>query len=323
MKFVFITKNDRLRPLVERLRSEGYYVENNPRSITKSADVVITDMPFDTHKASFCIGDSKFSASLLNSSYQDAILVMHDLVKGDASPNAHISCWFNGIDFVFPAVISINEDRLMENDRGPVVDSMGCVLCVCSPKKKLFVETMAKFRDLLRKVSYCGFFTLECTIDQENVKVTKVEPYFKYDLLYAFLAGTQGELGKTLHELAIGGKKEFKFPETYAIAVRISIPPYPYSHIGSNMVELKGVCPANEKHIWLQNTIRDEHGLVLSNGGYGVVATVTARGCSVRECRRRVYRTVENLHINEMQFRRDIGAKVDGVFEQMKDWGWI
>ena len=323
MKFVFMTDNNRLKPVVERVRNEGYYVEMNPKKAVKAADIVITDRPIDTHKANFCVGNSKFSESLLSPAYHDAILVMNDITKGDVSSNIHISCWFNGVDFVFPAVVSINEDRFLEGSRGAVVDSMGCTLRVCSPKKKVFIETLGKFRDVLRKVSYCGFFTLECFFDQENIEVTKIEPYFKYDLLYAFLEGTQGEIGKTLHEIAIGGKKEFKFPEMCAIAVRISIPPYPYSHVKSKKVELSGVCPANEKHVWLQNTIRNNHGLVVSNGDYGVIATVAARGVSVRECRRRVYRTIENLHIEEMQFRRDVGRNAEATFEELKKGKWL
>ena len=323
MKFVFITDNSRLKPIVERVRNEGYFVEMNPRRLTKSMDVVISDKPLLENPFSFSIGDSKFSESLLNPAYHDAILAMNNLTKTNVPSNTYISCWFNGVDFVFPAVISINEDRFMEGNKGTIVDSMGCTLCICSPKKKAFIDTLSKLKDLLRKVSYCGFITLKCFFDQENVKVIKIEPYFKYDLLYAFLAGTQGELGKTLHEISIGGKKEFKFPESCAIAVRISIPPYPYSHTKSKRVELEGVCPANEKHLWLQNTIRDKNGLVVSNGNYGVVATVTARGCSVRECRRRVYRTIENLHIEDMQFRRDVGINAGATFDKLKERKWL
>lgn len=323
MKFVFMTDNDRLKPVVERVRNEGYYVEMNPRGVTKAADIVITDKPVDTHKANFCVGNSKFSESLLCPEYHDAILIMNEAARIEAPHNIDISCWFNGVDFVFPAVVSINENRFTEGDRGAKVDSMGCTLRICSPKRKAFMETLANFRDLLRKVSYCGFFTLGCVFKDDTIKVSNVEPYFKYDLMYAFLEGTQGELGKTLHEIAIGGKKEFKFPEMYAIAVRVSIPPYPYSHTKSKKVELKGVCPANEKHIWLQNTIRDKDGLVISNGDYGVIATVTARGCSVHECRNRVYRTIENLFIEEMQYRKDIGINAEATFETLKKGKWI
>lgn len=324
MEFVFVSNNGRLNPLVERVRNENYSVENNPSKIRKSTSVAITDKPVPMHKDTFYVGHSKFSESLLNPAYHNAILAMSDITKGKALSNMYISCWFNGVDFVFPAVVSINENRFMEGNRGAVVDSMGCTLCICSPKKKMFVETLAKLKALLRKVSYCGFLTLRCDITKDNsIIVMEIEPYFKYDLLYAFFEGTQGELGRTLHEIAIGGKKEFKFPEMYSIAVRISIPPYPYSHIKSKKDELKGVCPANEKHIYLQNTIRGENGEVISSGNYGVVATVTARGNSIRECRKRVYRTVENLSIDEMQFRRDIGVNAQATYDMLKKGEWI
>jgi len=324
MKFVFMSDNDRLHPVAERVRNEKYDVENNPKRVIKSTSVVVADKPLliDIY-GNFCIGDSKFSESLLNRSYHDAILIMNNLSKANAPSDTSISCWFNGVDFVFPAVISVNESKFMEDDRGVTVESMGCTLCVCSSKKKAFVETLLKFKDLLRKVSYCGFFTLECSIDQGNIKISKIEPYFKYDLLYAFLEGTQEEIGRALHEIAIGAKKEFKFPEMCAIAVRISIPPYPYEHIKCKGVPLNGICTENEKHVWLQNTIRSDRGVVKSNGSHGVIATVTARGSSVRECRRRVYRTIENLDIEEMQFRRDVGVKAESIFEKLKEGNWF
>jgi len=324
MKFVFLYDNGRLHPVAEKVRSEQYEVENNINRVTGSTSIVITDKPFSaTIYNNFCIGGSKFSESLLNTSYHNVILEMNNIEKSTVPSNTYISCWFNGVDFVFPAVISINEDKFMEGNKGVTVDSMGCTLCVCGSKKRGFTETLLKFKSLLRKVSYCGFFTLSCVFKENSVQVAKIEPYFKYDLLYAFLEGTQGEIGKSLHEISIGGKKEFKFPEMYAIAVRISIPPYPYSHIKTKHVVLKGVCAENEKHIWAQNTVRDEKGQIVSDTKYGVIATVTARGASVRECIRRVYRTVENLSIEDMQYRRDVGAKAEDVFKELRERNWI
>ena len=324
MKFVFLTENGRLHPIASRVRNEKYYVENNPRQVVKATSLVVTDKPLVSDMYDkFCIGDSKFSQALLNPTYSDAILLMNDMHKGKSRSNISMSCWFNGVDFVYPAVISINEDRFMEGDKGMLTDSMGCMLSVCNPKKKAFTETLLKFKPLLRKVSYCGFFSLSCIFDEKTVKITKIEPYFKYDLLYAFFEGTQGEIGRALHEIAIGGKKEFKFPEQYAIAVRISIPPYPYSHVKCEKTILNGVNEKNERHIWLQNTIRKDSGLVSSDGGYGVVATVTARGVSGRECKRRAYRTIENLNIDWMQYRMDVGHSAESIFEQLQKWDWI
>jgi phosphoribosylamine--glycine ligase len=248
---------------------------------------------------------------------------MSDLVVENVEPNVDVSCWFNGMDFVMPVVLSINEDRCMEGNLGQTVDSMGCVLYAPASVPRVFKDILLKLKPLLRKVNYCGFMTIACLLKKDGYAVVKLIPYFKYDLLYAFFAGVQEELGRALHAIATGEKKEFRFPRAYSRAVRITIPPFPYTHTKSKVSTLNGFCPENERHIWLQNAETDATGQVISTSGNGVVATVTARGVSVRECRRRVYRTMKNLSIEDMQYRRDIGAKAEGMFDKLKEWKWI
>jgi len=142
-----------------------------------------------------------------------------------------------------------------------------------------------------------------------------IQPYFQYDLLYAFLEGMQEEIGRAFHDIALSNKKEFTFPAKYIIAVRFSIPPYPYPQLSSAKLLLRGYNEKNARHIWLQDAVKIKAG-VFSSGGNGVVATVTARGDTVRECRRRVYRTVDNLSMQGMQYRRDIGRGAELVFKQ-------
>jgi len=328
MKLAIFDNHDRLNPIVERIRQEDYYVENNPKNINK-ASLIITDKPLPRYPSiskdmfgKFCIGDSIFNRTLIEPEYSKTLLILNDMFS-EGEPNADVSCWFNGVDFVYPIVVSVNTTRLMEGDHGPIVDSMGVTLRACDRDKKAFTQTLLKLKDTLRLVDYSGMITAKCIFTEEDVKVTTLLPYFQYDLLYAFFEGIQEEIGTSLQEIAIGKKREFKFPERYAIGVRISIPPYPYNHEETKKSVLDGFCEKNSKHIWLQNTIRDKHGLVVSNGKYGVVATVTARGCSVQECERRVYRTVKNLCIEDMQLRRDIGTKAAETFEQLRNWHWM
>lgn len=322
MKFVFITKDDKLKPIAERVKKENYDVEVNTSSQDKP--LLITDISLmDYTKYSFCVGHCKFSEALQDEKYNKAVLLMTDLNAGDVAPNVDVSCWFNGIEFVLPILISINEDRFMEGGLGQKVDSMGCTLYASVGPPRLFEDILTKLKPLLRKVNFCGLLTLECRLEKDNYTVVRIVPYFKYDLLYAFFEGVQEEFGKALHGIATGEKNAFKFPSAYTIAVKISIPPYPYAHVKSKVSTLNGFCPENEKHIWLQNAEKDALGRVVSTLGKGVVATITARGVSVQECRRRVYRTIENLSIEDIQYRKDVGTKAKGLFEKLKEWKWM
>lgn len=320
MKFVFMTKDDKLKPVADRVRKENHDVEVNVGG--QYRPLVITDKPLDSDYG-FIVGHSKFNYNLQDEKYNKAVLVMSDLPSKDVEPNVDISCWFNGMDFAMPVVISMNEDRFMEGFLGQRVNSMGCVLHAPPGFPGVFKDVMSRLKPLLRRVSYCGFATIECCIEKDNCIAVKLVPYFKYDLLYAFFEGVQEELGRALHAIATGEKKEFRFPSAYTIAVKISIPPFPYTHIRSKVSTLNGFCPENENHIWLQNAEKDATGCVVSTAGRGVIASVTARGCSVQECRRRVYRTIKNLSIEDMQYRRDIGTRAKATFDKLREWKWI
>ena len=322
MKFVFITKGDKLKPVADRVRKENHDVEINVGGSYRP--LVVADVPIGSYRDyGFCVGHSKFSSNLQDVKYNKAVLIMSDLNTKDVEPNVDVSCWFNGMDFVFPVVLSVNEDRFMEGGLGKKVDSMGCTLFACKGFPKVFKDILMKLKPLLRKVNYCGLMTVECLLKEDDYIAIKLVPYFKYDLLYAFFEGVQEELGRALHSIATGEKKEFRFPSACTMAVKIAIPPFPYTHIRSKVSTLNGFCPENEKHIWLQNAEKDAHEVVVSTAGEGVIATVTARGCSVQECRRRVYRTVRNLSIEDMQYKRDVGMKASGVFDKLREWKWI
>ena len=323
MKFVFMTKGDKLKSVADRVRKENHDVEVNVAGSYRP--LVVTDTPLTSYREyGFCVGHSSFSYNLQDEGkYNKAVLVMSDVVSGDVEPNVDISCWFNGMDFVMPTLVSINEDRFLEGSLGQKVDSMGCVLYAPAGTPRVFKDILLKLKPLLRKVNYCGLMTVECLLEKDTYMVAKLVPYFKYDLLYAFFEGVQEELGRALHSIATGEKKEFKFPSVYTIAVKISIPPFPYTHTKSNVCTLNGFCPENERHTWLQNAEKDATGCVVSTAGRGVIASVTARGCSVQECRRRVYRTIKNLSIEDMQYRRDIGTKAKAAFDKLREWKWI
>ena len=322
MKFVFITKDDKLKPVANRIGKENHDIAINVGGSYRP--LVIADTPLTTYDYGLCVGHSKFNYNLQDDKYNRAVLIMSDLNAGNwVEPNVDVSCWFNGIDFVMPVLLSINEDRFMEGSLGQRVDSMGCVVYAPTGTPKVFKDVLLKLKPLLRKVNYCGLMTVECLLEKDTYTVVKLVPYFKYDLLYAFFEGVQEELGRALHAIATGEKKEFRFPSAYTIAVKISIPPFPYTHVRSNVCTLNGFCPENERHIWLQNAEKDATGSVVSTADRGVIASVTARGCSVQECRRRVYRTIRNLSIENMQYRRDVGVKAKSIFDHLKSWGWI
>jgi len=85
MKIAVFDTYNRLKPIVERIRKEKYYVEDNPKNINKSS-LIITDKPLLKYPRigikmfdKFCVGDSLFSRTLIEEEYNKTLLVLNDM----------------------------------------------------------------------------------------------------------------------------------------------------------------------------------------------------------------------------------------------------
>lgn len=90
------------------------------------------------------------------------------------------------------------------------------------------------------------------------------------------------------------------FPSQVALGIRLSLPPFPMrgSPQSQDLIPNDG----RDKHLWLMDVSLGKAGIVDGDLGWA-----TARGSSVREAKRRVYRTIENTPLSTMYYRKDIG----------------
>ena len=121
-----------------------------------------------------------------------------------------------------------------------------------------------------------------------------------------------------------GMKRDMALSEDYLIAVRASVPPYPHADADGERrgMPIIGLNPESMKHIYLTDAYMED-GDYKYAGSDGVVLKATAHGRDVSEARNRVYRTLNNLTIQDMQFRQDIGARVSNDMRMLKEWGWL
>ena len=283
--------------------------------MTTTGTLLISDVPLDPIRCNGeGIGVSRFTLLLAKSKeYEESIKIAANL-HTSAGPTYtgmtySIGCWFNGIDFVFPVFAMVDDDYFMDRDRGyPCI--MGSTVRVFKEPPKIFTDTLWKLKSCLRGANFRGFMIVDCM----GGLVVKIYPHFRTDSLYATMESMQEELGRTLVEIFNGGKKSIRCCKyEYSVAVRISVPPYPYSRppFESFRKDIKGYCEGNAKHIWLREVNKDEKGRWKIAGG--IIGVVTARGDTIKECRRRAYRTISNLDIEWLQYRQDIGMKASEI----------
>lgn len=115
-----------------------------------------------------------------------------------------------------------------------------------------------------------------------------------------------------------------RLKEGVGISVHITIPPFPYEDTHKPI--LVKVNSKADRHVWLVD-VTNSH----TTGLNGDLGWVSARGSKegeygeVREARRRVRRTIDNLRntTESLQFRTDVGKIGTKTFSKLESERWL
>jgi len=232
--------------------------------------------------------------------------------------------WFNGREWVKPFNHTFEKKRFMEGDKGPNTGCMGNVVWT-TKEDKLTKALLTPLAPLLSKVNYVGPLDVNCIVNQKECYFLEFTPRLGYDAIQALTELVRESLFDFLYKVATQQVDKINYYGDYGIAVRLSTTPWP----GSDKVEeLKGVQLLNisqeaQRHVWLSDVMKKDNVEVLA-GVDGVLGCVSARGTTIRECKRRVYRTINNIVIHrDVQYRQDIGDDVEGDKGKLEEWGWL
>ena len=236
-----------------------------------------------------------------------------------------ISGWFNGREWVFPPFLTLKENHLLPGDLGPRVGCMGCTVVPLHTPTEWLMQHLNKISTALKKLGLTGLFTIQLGRDEDNsIGISGVYSGLAFDIIEGISEGLKEPLTNVLFEISVGIKDEIDVTQDYIVVVRLTVPPWPYIPIWPDRgrTEIEGLSEDNFDHIYLCNVSTDEEGWWVP-GGSGIVLKAAARGRTVREARKRVYRTLRNIQVENMQYRLDIGSGIKGCLETLTDEGVI
>ena len=233
--------------------------------------------------------------------------------------------WFNGEKWVLPFNHTFEKKRFMEGDNGPNTGCMGNIVWAVE-SDKLVEQVLVPLAPLLAKVKYVGPLDVNCIVDEKESYFLEFTPRIGYDAIQALVELIKIPLFDFLYRVATKQLNKVGMHEGFGGAVRLSIHPYPSSN---GAEELKGlqflqISQEAKRHVWLSDVMKNEEEVEVCAGVDGVLGCVSARGDTVRECRRRMYRTIQNIVLHsDVQFRRDIGNGVEENIAKLREWGWL
>lgn len=237
--------------------------------------------------------------------------------------------WFNGKD-----VVGVNhtmeEKTLCEGGLGPKTGCMGSAVWIGLENSKLYREGIGKLVPALRKVKYIGPIDLNTIVAEGKLYGLEFTARFGYDALFILFEMLRGKVNDLLYGVATGVAKGMTFKSNWGMGIDLVVPPYPLD-IKPDLykdVLIQGLNRGNLKHFWPYDVYKKGDRYLCAGNG-GDLGVVTARGdeigdwSPIRDAKRRIIRTISNLIIPDMIYRRDIGNRVSDERAQLKKWGWL
>ena len=238
-----------------------------------------------------------------------------------------VGAFFNGKDFILPINVNFEHKRIFPGDIGSFTGDMGALM-FWSPPNVLFRDTLQKMLPALQESGYIGYVDINCIVNGRGMYPLEFTTRFGYPTIFTQLEGISMPLGELFQRLVSGELFELKVRRGFQVGVEIYIPTYFTKNKDKEAVEIYRDLPIlfkkpnNIDGIHIQD-VKLEDGSWRIAGESGSVLVVTGSGNTVEEARRHAYARIQNIMIQNMFYRSDIGSKwvIDG--DKLQTWGYL
>ena len=235
-----------------------------------------------------------------------------------------VGAFFNGKDFIFPINVNFEHKKLFPGDIGPFTGEMGTLMYWSGPNT-IFRTTLEKMKEEIKKSGYVGYIDINCIANGRGIYPLEFTCRFGYPHISIAMEGITSQLGDFLYNLAAGNNYDLKTKKGFQLGVCCVTPPFPY-YDKAEMAIYKDLSIIFKK----PNTDGVHLGDVkLINGNWtvagesGYTLVVTGSGTTVEDARKQAYIRIENILLQNMFYRTDIGLKWSEDSDKLQTWGYL
>lgn len=234
-----------------------------------------------------------------------------------------IGGFFNGQNFLQPALVNFEHKKMMNNDIGPSTGEMGTT-GFWAPENKLFRETLGKMATRIK--GYSGYFDINCIVNARGIYPLEFTPRFGYPTVNLQLEGILSKWGELFAALANGHDYALRTKKGLQAAVVVAVPPFPFADnetfrkfsedapVVFKKPMSEGVHPCEIKKV-------EGEWLLTGTSGYSLV--VTGSGSTMDDARKEAYGRIKNIQIPNMFYRTDIGERWHRDSDLLQTWGYL
>jgi phosphoribosylamine--glycine ligase len=239
-----------------------------------------------------------------------------------------VGAFFNGREFLQPAVIDFEHKRFFPGDLGELTGEMGTVVSYRG-SRRLFDAVLAPLAPLLREGGYVGYINVNLMANEEGLWPLEFTSRFGYPG-YAICEALHREPWEAIFRRMLRRDGlQFATHDGFACGIVLSVPPFPYPHGYAQLSKGSPVClrdtlPAEDRdhHLHWGEVARVD-GQLLTSGTTGMVAVATGIGATVPRANAAALRVAQGVVVPNLRYRRDIGERVvDGDLARLQALGW-
>lgn len=260
------------------------------------------------------------------------VFILQEFIKGIEFA---VNSWMSTKGFIGLPGEAFEHKGLAAGEKGPATGEMGTIHKY--NEDSLFFDRILKplEKDLV-KLGHLGNIDVNCIIDDKGdihpLEFTARHPYPGWQLM---LSQHNGDPVQWMLD-ACNGLNTIVQRTDIGITVVLVVPPFPFEGDviaveKSKGLPIYGITTGNRKHLQPQfvkmakfhvledDKIVEKEGMVTA-GTYFMC--VNALGDSIEQCQKRVYKTIDQLHVPGMFYRNDIGEKCIKWLPELQSHGY-
>lgn len=235
-----------------------------------------------------------------------------------------IGAFFNGNDFVYPVNVNFEHKKLFPGDIGPYTGEMGTLMYFSQPNT-IFRTTIEKIKEDLKKSCYVGYIDINCIANGRGIYPLEWTCRFGYPHISIAMEGVISEWGDFFYHIAKGENYDLKTKRGFQVGVVVAVPPFPFDDKNEMAIykdlsiifkkpNLEGIHLGDVKLV-------DNNWQIAGETGYALV--VTGNGTTVEDARKQAYGRIDNILLQNMFYRTDIGMGWYEDSDKLQTWGYL
>ena len=238
-----------------------------------------------------------------------------------------VGAFFNGKDFVWPVNVNFEHKRVFPGDIGPFTGDMGALMFWSTPNT-LFRETLEKMLPALHESGYIGYIDVNCIVNGRGIYPLEFTARFGYPTISVQLEGINTPTGEWLYRLAHGESFELKTKKGFQVGVELFVPTVFASAKDKEITEIYRDLPiffkksGNLDGVHIED-VKQEEGVWRIAGESGALLTITGSGTTVEDARKQAYGRIQNILVQNMFYRTDVGGRWVVDSDRLHTWGYL